>query len=148
LERPQMCSTAMGCDEGTDAAVRLLLPHRWRRLLPHGGHSWFSPTAATAPPCNRWPRLLLPRAPLDCGATHVSVYRSVRGGGPLSGGGGGAYLHGDAALPAVAYGKPGGGSGISMRGSRFLPISAVRCCCWLLERPQSSIGSGCWRGPN
>ena len=83
--------------------------------------------------------------------------RSVRGGGPLSGSGGGARLHAGAALPAVANMKRGGGSGISACGSGFLfiavsyhglLISAVRCCSWLLERPQSSIGSGCWRGPN
>ena len=85
------------------------------------------------------------------------VDRSVRGGGPLSGSGGGALLHAGAALPAVANTKIGGGSGISACGSGFLftavsyhglLISAVRCCSWLLERPQSSIGSGCWRGPN
>ena len=48
--------------------------------------------------------------------------------------------------------KIGGGSGISACGSGFLftavsyhglLISAVRCCSWLLERPQSSTPGSC-----
>jgi hypothetical protein len=82
---------------------------------------------------------------------------SVRGGSLLSGGGGGTHLYGVATLPTVAHRKQGGGSGISAGGSRFLftavsnhglLISAVHFCFWLLERPQSSIGSGYWRSPN
>jgi hypothetical protein len=136
LERPQTCSTAMGCDGGTDAAVRLLLPHRWRRVLPHGSHGWFSPTAAAAPPCNRWPRLLLPYATLDCGATHVSVDRSVRGGGPLSGGGGGAVSMVMSRSPRWLTGS----QAADLASQRVDPDSSLLV--------QSAAVVGCWRGPN